>query len=86
MLFCSKYVVDNNVDLSFPSKEDVLDYVVRVTKDFLKRQPKTLVVVGAYSIGKECVYLAISKSLGVCNIYLLFHSSILLPSFSLVDM
>ncbi|OAY37081.1 DNA cross-link repair protein SNM1 [Manihot esculenta] len=54
-----------NPKYNFPSKEDVLDYVVRVTKDFLKRQPKTLVVVGAYSIGKECVYLAISKALGV---------------------
>ncbi|XP_037493173.1 DNA cross-link repair protein SNM1 isoform X2 [Jatropha curcas] len=54
-----------NPKYKFPSKEDVLSFVVRVTKDFLKRQPKTLVVVGAYSIGKECVYIAISKALGV---------------------
>ncbi|MED6120476.1 hypothetical protein PIB30_021145 [Stylosanthes scabra] len=45
--------------------EDVLSYVVKVTKNQLKVHPKTLVVVGAYSIGKECVYLAISKALGV---------------------
>ncbi|KAF2322997.1 hypothetical protein GH714_032686 [Hevea brasiliensis] len=58
-----------NPKYKFPSKEDVLSYVVRVTKGFLKRQPKTLVVVGTYSIGKECVYLAISKALGksVCS-------------------
>ncbi|KAK3011344.1 hypothetical protein RJ639_012795 [Escallonia herrerae] len=35
----------------FPSKED--------------KEAKTLVIVGSYSIGKECVYLAISKALGV---------------------
>lgn len=49
----------------FPSKEEVLNYVVNVTRNRLKKQPKTLVVVGAYSIGKECVFLAISKALGV---------------------
>ncbi|KAM7277266.1 hypothetical protein ACFE04_019132 [Oxalis oulophora] len=49
----------------FPSKEDVLNFVVTVTTNHLRKQPKTLVVVGAYSIGKECVYLAISKALGV---------------------
>ncbi|CAK7348174.1 unnamed protein product [Dovyalis caffra] len=54
-----------NPKYKFPSKENVLSYVVRVTKNFLKKQPKTLVVVGAYSIGKESVYLAISKALGV---------------------
>nr|XP_007161798.1 hypothetical protein PHAVU_001G099000g [Phaseolus vulgaris]ESW33792.1 hypothetical protein PHAVU_001G099000g [Phaseolus vulgaris] len=48
----------------FPSKEDVLNYVVKITKNHLKIHHRTLVVVGAYSIGKECVYLAISKALG----------------------
>ncbi|KAL9277800.1 hypothetical protein ACSQ67_024977 [Phaseolus vulgaris] len=50
----------------FPSKEVVLNYVVKITKNHLKIHHRTLVVVGAYSIGKECVYLAISKALGVC--------------------
>lgn len=54
-----------NPRYKFPSKEDVLSYVVRVSNDFLKKRPKTLIVVGAYSIGKECVYLALSKALGV---------------------
>lgn len=54
----------------FPSKEAVLNYVVKITKNHLKMHPKTLVVVGAYSIGKECVYLAISKALGVSEFFL----------------
>lgn len=55
-----------NFCFRFPSKEEVLNYVVKITKNHLKIHPRTLVVVGAYSIGKECVYLAISKALGVC--------------------
>ncbi|XP_038720885.1 DNA cross-link repair protein SNM1 isoform X2 [Tripterygium wilfordii] len=54
-----------NPKYKFPSKEDVLSYVVRITENYLKKHPNTLVVVGAYSIGKECVYLAISEALGV---------------------
>lgn len=54
-----------NPKYKFPSKEDVLSFVVRVTTNCLKRQPRTLIIVGAYSIGKECVYLAISEALGV---------------------
>ncbi|CAJ1792731.1 unnamed protein product [Sphenostylis stenocarpa] len=54
-----------NPKYRFPSKEDVLNYVVKITKNHLKIHPRTLVVVGAYSIGKECVYLSISKALGV---------------------
>ncbi|GMP29938.1 hypothetical protein CsSME_00004837 [Camellia sinensis var. sinensis] len=54
-----------NPKYRFPSKEDVMSFVVRITQNCLRKQPKTLVIVGAYSIGKECVYLAISKALGV---------------------
>lgn len=49
----------------FPPQHDVINYVVKVTKDVLSRDPKTLVVVGAYSIGKERVFLGIAKALGV---------------------
>lgn len=54
----------------FPLKEEVLNFVVKVTKNILKKQPKTLIIVGAYSIGKESVYLAISKALMVCIFFL----------------
>ncbi|XP_031378053.1 DNA cross-link repair protein SNM1 isoform X2 [Punica granatum] len=54
-----------NPKYKFPSREDVLNYVVRITKKQLMTQPRTLVVVGAYSIGKERVYLSISQALGV---------------------
>jgi hypothetical protein len=49
----------------FPPQEDVIDFVVRTAKRHLQKQPKTLIVVGAYSIGKENVYLAISQALEV---------------------
>ncbi|KAL5979872.1 hypothetical protein ACLOJK_038984 [Asimina triloba] len=52
----------------FPSKEDVVGFVVRIAKSVLGKQPKTLIVIGAYSIGKEHVYIAISQALGV-NVY-----------------
>lgn len=49
----------------FPPQQDVINFVVKVTKNVLSRDPKTLVVVGAYSIGKERVFLGIAKALGV---------------------
>ncbi|KAF9618083.1 hypothetical protein IFM89_000034 [Coptis chinensis] len=54
-----------NPKYRFPSKQDVLHFVVKIARQTLKKQPKTLIIVGAYSIGKECVYLAISDALGV---------------------
>ncbi|ERN06358.1 DNA cross-link repair protein SNM1 [Amborella trichopoda] len=54
-----------NPKYRFPLKEDVVNFVVRITKSSVAKQPKTLIVVGAYSIGKEHVYLAISEALGV---------------------
>ncbi|KAF3631608.1 DNA cross-link repair protein SNM1 [Capsicum annuum] len=54
-----------NPKYRFPSKEDVLEFVVGVTRRYLNNHPKTIVVVGAYTIGKEQVYLAISQALGV---------------------
>ncbi|ONK58653.1 uncharacterized protein A4U43_C09F15290 [Asparagus officinalis] len=49
----------------FPPKEDVVSFVVRITRDFIAKHSKALIVVGAYSIGKEQVYIAISHALGL---------------------
>ncbi|XP_074294375.1 DNA cross-link repair protein SNM1 [Silene latifolia] len=54
-----------NPKYRFPSKEEVTSFVVKTTKACLKKQPKTLIIVGAYSIGKESVYIAISEALRV---------------------
>ncbi|KAK9669803.1 hypothetical protein RND81_13G155200 [Saponaria officinalis] len=54
-----------NPKYRFPSKEEVISFVVRTTKACLKKQPRTLIIVGAYSIGKESVYIAISEALKV---------------------
>uniref|UniRef100_A0ACD5UAZ5 Uncharacterized protein n=2 Tax=Avena sativa TaxID=4498 RepID=A0ACD5UAZ5_AVESA len=54
-----------NPKYKFPPQEDVINFVVRTAQRYLKKQPKTLIVVGAYSIGKENVYLAISQALEV---------------------
>ncbi|KAG0586268.1 hypothetical protein KC19_2G077400 [Ceratodon purpureus] len=48
---------------NFPLQEDVIRHVVRLTTAALARNPRTLVTVGAYSIGKERVYLGIAKAL-----------------------
>ncbi|KAJ6837502.1 DNA cross-link repair protein SNM1 [Iris pallida] len=60
-----------NPKYRFPPKEDVVSFVVRITRNYLAKHPKTLIVVGAYSIGKEQVYLAISHALGLPNIQML---------------
>ncbi|PIA41312.1 hypothetical protein AQUCO_02200011v1 [Aquilegia coerulea] len=54
-----------NPKYRFPSKDEVLDFVVKITRHNIKKQPKTLIVVGAYSIGKECVYLSLAEALQV---------------------
>ncbi|MQL74442.1 hypothetical protein Taro_006786 [Colocasia esculenta] len=54
-----------NPNYRFPPKEDVVDFIVRISQDSMRKQPRTLIVVGAYSIGKENVYLAIAQALRV---------------------
>ncbi|KAL6843449.1 hypothetical protein ACP4OV_026771 [Aristida adscensionis] len=54
-----------NPKYKFPPQEDVIDFVVRTAQRYRQKEPKTLIIVGAYSIGKENVYLAISQALEV---------------------
>ncbi|KAK1295005.1 DNA cross-link repair protein SNM1 [Acorus calamus] len=54
-----------SINPQFPSREEVVNFVVKIARNSLENRPKTLIVVGAYSIGKEHVYLSISQELGV---------------------
>ncbi|KAK1270792.1 DNA cross-link repair protein SNM1 [Acorus gramineus] len=54
-----------NPKYKFPLREEVVNFVVKIARNSLENRPKTLIVVGAYSIGKEHVYLSISQELGV---------------------
>ncbi|XP_019708287.1 DNA cross-link repair protein SNM1 [Elaeis guineensis] len=54
-----------NPKYRFPPKEDVVNFIVRTARKCLEKQPKTLIAVGAYSIGKEHVYVSISQALEV---------------------
>eukprot|EP00250_Pteridium_aquilinum_P005087 c15232_g1_i1 orf=222-1967(+) len=49
----------------FPLQKEVINFVVQITQAALKKNSRTLVVVGAYSIGKEHVYLGIAEALNV---------------------
>lgn len=52
----------------FPSQEDVLEKCVSVATSHVLDNPKTLIVVGSYSIGKERVFKAIASSMN-CRIW-----------------
>lgn len=53
----------------FPLQEDAIDFAVKVAKDALSQNSRTLIVVGAYSIGKEKVYLGLAEALKVIYAY-----------------
>jgi len=53
----------------FPSQEEVVSFVVQKVRDAVKSNPKTLVVCGTYSIGKEKIFLGMY----IMYLYLLKH-------------
>mgnify|MGYP002775673565 FL=1 len=55
----------------FPLQNAVIKFVVQVAQAALKKNKKTLIVVGAYSIGKERVYLGIAEALNVTTTQIL---------------
>nr|CAD7260483.1 unnamed protein product [Timema shepardi] len=48
---------------SFPSQSDTIARVLEVTKSNLRAEPRTLVLCGSYTIGKEKVFLAVANLL-----------------------
>ncbi|XP_019859070.1 PREDICTED: DNA cross-link repair 1A protein-like [Amphimedon queenslandica] len=52
----------------FPPQDDVISFVVNIVLERMVKDPDTLIVCGAYTIGKEKIFTAIANSLG-CQCY-----------------
>uniref|UniRef100_A0A2C9JPP3 DNA cross-link repair 1A protein n=1 Tax=Biomphalaria glabrata TaxID=6526 RepID=A0A2C9JPP3_BIOGL len=48
---------------AFPAQREVIDFVVSLVLNFVAETPKTLIVCGAYTIGKERIFHSIAKIL-----------------------
>ena len=50
---------------TFPPQNDVIDFVVKTARRFLEENKRTLIVCGAYTIGKERVFHSLANELGL---------------------
>ncbi|XP_072311843.1 DNA cross-link repair 1A protein [Eucyclogobius newberryi] len=51
-------------EYTFPKQEEVINYAVHTASELVTLNPRTLVVCGSYSVGKEKVFLALADVLG----------------------
>uniref|UniRef100_UPI00359028BF uncharacterized protein isoform X1 n=2 Tax=Myxine glutinosa TaxID=7769 RepID=UPI00359028BF len=54
-----------NPKYEFPPQEQAVDFVVQRCEAAICQDPETLLVIGAYSVGKEKVFLGVAERLGV---------------------
>ncbi|XP_052772255.1 DNA cross-link repair 1A protein-like isoform X1 [Mya arenaria] len=47
----------------FPPQSDVIQFTVKLAREVVHQNPKTLVVCGSYTIGKERIFVAIAEAL-----------------------
>ena len=55
-------------EYDFPSQSEVIRSCVTAVQNLLEKRPKTLILVGSYTIGKERVFLALAEALD-CKIW-----------------
>ena len=65
-LFLDTTYCDDKYD--FPAQDEVVAFAVAAVTARARRDPRTCVVVGTYTIGKERVFVAIAKALG-CKVH-----------------
>ena len=55
-------------EYDFPGQDEVISRTVELVKEYIRSRPRTVVMVGAYLIGKERVMTALASELG-CRVW-----------------
>ena len=55
-------------EYDFPALEDVIDKTLQLVKSFLSEKPNTVILIGAYDVGKEKLLKAVVERLG-CKVW-----------------
>ncbi|XP_038070829.1 DNA cross-link repair 1A protein-like [Patiria miniata] len=65
-LFLDTTYLDPQYD--FPTQSEVMEFTAQVAVNAVRRNDRTLLVCGTYTIGKEKIFIAIAKALG-CKVF-----------------